>query len=88
MTTRYYTLLYKRPDGKGESVIFTNLRRIIEFTGTEDGLTYNLLLEHFSRKKLDWYENPYKGLMIIKSHTIIKGEQRVARAHEFNSRNK
>lgn len=85
MTTRYYTLFYKRKKGMGESAIFTNLKQLSDFVGKNESFTYDKLLEHFSRKKMGYYEDPYNEVMIIKSTMLIKGAQRIIRSGNFGS---
>jgi hypothetical protein len=69
----------------GESVVFTNLRRLADFIDGKK--SYNRLLEHFSRKKKVWYENPYEGIIVIKSLQIIKGDQKPPKEKAVHSIN-
>jgi hypothetical protein len=85
----YYTLHYKEFGGKGTAVIFTNLSGLAKFVCGKDSHEkfYNEVLNHFSRKKLQWYEDPYIGVSIIKSLQLVKGNQRVVSKAGSHSRN-
>lgn len=86
----YYTLLHKKPLGLGESVVFTNLSKLSGFIHDEEAArkkVYNKLIEHFSRQKKTWFDDPYRSIVIIKSIKLIVGDQKAPEATKGHSRN-
>ena len=80
-----YTLFYRKPDGLGTAMSFTNLQRLADF---DDNLNYHTLVHHFTRKKKTWYSDPYKGLEVIKAIRLEKGLQRVKTRSNFKTHNR
>ena len=91
----YYTLFYKKPNGMGTSKVFTNLMRLAVYTGYEQGeaesdsesLNYYTLVHHFTRKKKTWYEDPYKGVIVIRSFDMERGRMRFKKGPAVHNRN-
>ena len=80
----YYTYLKETGPNEGISQVFTNLQGIVDF---DPDLSYNTLLNWFSRKKKVFWREPYAHVMIIKSHNLVRGKQRVVRQDVGHNRN-
>ncbi len=80
----YYTYCKTTGPGKCVSTVSTNLRGIIEF---DPDLSYNTLLNWFSRRRMTFWEDPYENTVIIKSFNLKKGKQRVVRKKMGHNRN-
>lgn len=80
----YYTYLKKNLGGKGISKVFTNLSKVVKF---DDSLNYNTLLRVLSKERKTWYEDIDTGVMVVKSHDMEKGLQRVKRSSGGHNRN-
>lgn len=84
MEMLHYVLLYKKLDGKGQSISFRNLRRLEAFAGKD--VNFHTLERHFSRERKTWWEDPYRDIIIIRVPRIEKGLHRVHRKDGGNGK--
>jgi hypothetical protein len=80
----YYTYLKKGKEGKGISCVFTNIQRLVDF---DEELNYHTLLRVLSKEKRSWWEDPYRGVVVIKSYGLERGKQRIVKGPKQHNRN-